>query len=179
MAVYVDRERNSFGRMIMCHMVADTIGELLDMADRIGLHRRHFQPGSHPHFDISLGYRAKAVRAGAVEVDRKCLVEVMKRQSLRLREDPAELAAFHQAERQSTKGALNNRFIKDMGTTDGNGSTGGKNSMSNKGSMGNKGNMGNKGSKGSTGSTGHSKNGKDRKENRDRKDVRLQTSFDF
>ena len=120
MAVYVDRERNSFGRMIMCHMVADTIGELLDMADRIGLHRRHFQPDSHPHFDVSTGYRAKAVKAGAVEVDRRGLVEIMKRQSLRLKEDPAELAAFYQAESESTKSGLKSRSgrnMADMGNT--------------------------------------------------------------
>lgn len=53
MAVYVDHARNSFGRMLMCHMVADGIEELLMMYERIGLARRHFQPGSFPHFDLS------------------------------------------------------------------------------------------------------------------------------
>ena len=114
--VYIDRERNQFRNMIMCHMVADTIGELLEMADRIGMHRRHFQPGSHPHFDVSTGYRARAIKAGAIEVDRRGLVEIMKRQSLRLKEDPAELAAFHRAERQSTKGTLKNSFGRNTGS---------------------------------------------------------------
>lgn len=53
MTVYVDSARNPYGRMLMCHMVADGVGELLEMADRIGLARRHFQRESFPHFDLS------------------------------------------------------------------------------------------------------------------------------
>ena len=43
MAVYVDDMRANFGRMKMCHMIADTIDELHTMADRIGVARRWFQ----------------------------------------------------------------------------------------------------------------------------------------
>jgi hypothetical protein len=78
MPVYVDHQKAKYGRMIMCHMLADSIPELLEMVDKLNLNRRHFQPWSHPHFDISLGYRAKAVEMGAVEVSRKELVGVMK-----------------------------------------------------------------------------------------------------
>jgi hypothetical protein len=78
MSVYVDKARNPYGRMIMCHMVADRIDELIGMADRIGLSRRHFQAGSFPHFDLSLGYRDRALRHGAIEVDRRALVDVMR-----------------------------------------------------------------------------------------------------
>jgi len=38
--VYVDDMRAPFGRLVMCHMIADTDGELLEMADRIGVQRR-------------------------------------------------------------------------------------------------------------------------------------------
>lgn len=92
MTVYVDSARNPYGRMLMCHMVADGFDELLLMADRIGLAWRHFQPGSFPHFDLSQTYRARAISAGACIVDRRALVEVMRRYRVRLKDDPAELS---------------------------------------------------------------------------------------
>jgi hypothetical protein len=70
MPVYVDRAKNPYGRMIMSHMLADSLVELHAMADRIGLARRHFQPLSTPHYDVCQAYRAKAIQAGAIEIDR-------------------------------------------------------------------------------------------------------------
>ena len=71
MAVYVDDMRAPFGRMIMCHMIADDDAELRAMADRIGVQRRwHQYPGTpRSHFDICLSKRALAVAAGAVEIE--------------------------------------------------------------------------------------------------------------
>lgn len=70
MAVYVDDMKAEFGRMIMCHMVADTHDELVEMADKLNLNRKWLQkPGTAgEHFDVSLGYRAKAVKLGAKEI---------------------------------------------------------------------------------------------------------------
>lgn len=70
MSVYVDDMKAKFGRMVMCHMIADTTEELLSMADKIGVNRKWIQ---HPntfreHFDIALGKRALAVKHGAVEI---------------------------------------------------------------------------------------------------------------
>lgn len=81
MAVYVDDMRAGFGRMVMCHMVADTTDELLAMADKIGVQRKWLQNAGTPkeHFDIALSKRALAVKAGAVEVNKSGLVEVLKR----------------------------------------------------------------------------------------------------
>jgi hypothetical protein len=69
-SVYVDDMRAPFGRMIMCHMVADSTDELLAIADRIGLARKWIQhAGTHrEHFDICLGKRAIAVKHGAQEI---------------------------------------------------------------------------------------------------------------
>lgn len=70
MAVYVDNMRAQFGRMVMCHMIADTDEELHAMADRIGVARRWHQKAgtSRSHYDIALSKRAQAVSSGAVEI---------------------------------------------------------------------------------------------------------------
>lgn len=70
MAVYVDDMEASFGRMKMCHMIADTSSELFTMAARIGVQLRWVQQPNTPdeHFDIAKSKRALAVAAGAVPV---------------------------------------------------------------------------------------------------------------
>lgn len=77
--VYVDKARNQYGRMKMCHMVADTLDELHAMADRIGVKRKWFQNHATPHYDICQAKRQLAVEAGAIEVDRRGLVAVIRR----------------------------------------------------------------------------------------------------
>lgn len=70
MTVYVDDMNAKFGRMIMCHMLADTDDELHAMATRLGVARKwHQAPPKHDsHYDIALSKRAIAVVAGAVEI---------------------------------------------------------------------------------------------------------------
>lgn len=81
MTVYVDDVRHRFGNMIMCHLWADTLEELLAMVDRIGVQRKWIQ--GHPtlsfgkhrnaswvHFDIALSKKEKALSYGAVLTDR-------------------------------------------------------------------------------------------------------------
>lgn len=70
MSVYVDDMKAKFGRMAMCHMIADTTEELLSMADKIGVNRKWIQnPNTfREHFDIALSKRALAVKHGAVEI---------------------------------------------------------------------------------------------------------------
>lgn len=71
MTVYVDNMRAPFGRLVMCHMLADSTDELLAMADRIGVQRKWLQHAGtvREHFDICLSKRALAVAAGAQEID--------------------------------------------------------------------------------------------------------------
>lgn len=69
-----------YGRMTMCHMIADNPAELHAMADKIGVARRWFQgKASFPHYDVCKSKRALAVAAGAVEVDRNALVAAIRR----------------------------------------------------------------------------------------------------
>lgn len=65
MSVYVDDMKAPYGRMIMCHMVADSEEELHAMADAIGVARRWFQ---NDHYDIALGKRRLAIERGAMEI---------------------------------------------------------------------------------------------------------------
>jgi hypothetical protein len=88
MTVYVDDMRAAFGRMVMCHMLADTTDELLAMADRIGVARKWLQRPrtTYEHFDIALSKRALAVQAGAQEIDRRGVAALLKRKREALRE---------------------------------------------------------------------------------------------
>ena len=82
MTVYVDGARNGFGRMIMCHMVADSPAELHAMADAIGMKRQWYQSpdkSSFPHYDLSITRRILAIGKGAKEISRQDLGAYMKR----------------------------------------------------------------------------------------------------
>jgi hypothetical protein len=87
MTVYVDGARNGFGRMVMCHMLADTPAELHAMADAIGMKRQWYQSpdkASFPHYDLSLSRRAVAIANGAKEITRQELSAYMKQVKARL-----------------------------------------------------------------------------------------------
>lgn len=74
MSVYVDRPRHPLGRMLMCHMAADTLEELHAMAVRLGV-EKHFQnKPSAPHYDICKANRDRAIAFGAVEVSSRQLL---------------------------------------------------------------------------------------------------------
>jgi len=79
MSVYVDDMRANFGRMIMCHMIADTTTELLEMADKIGVQRKWLQhKGTYKeHFDIALSKKELAIKNGAKEIAGRELVKLM------------------------------------------------------------------------------------------------------
>lgn len=81
MTVYVDDVKHKFGGMLMCHMWADTLDELLGMAYKIGVDLKWIQ--GHPllsvgkhrnaswvHFDIAQSKKALAIKAGAVLTDK-------------------------------------------------------------------------------------------------------------
>lgn len=77
MSVYIDAASNRLGRMVMCHMIADTQAELHSMAQAIGLRREWYQqspPASSPHYDVSKQRRAKAMQLGCIELGRVAFV---------------------------------------------------------------------------------------------------------
>lgn len=86
MSVYIDSYNAKFGRMIMCHMMADSTEELLDMADKIGVQRKWIQSKgtAKEHFDICLSAKKKALAVGAIEVGWREIVELGKRKVLHI-----------------------------------------------------------------------------------------------
>jgi len=89
MTTYVDDVRHEYygrgraigaARMVMCHMWADTLDELVAMVDKIGVQRKWIQGrpesigkakhASWVHFDISLSKKKLAIENGAVLTDK-------------------------------------------------------------------------------------------------------------
>ena len=68
--------------MTMCHMLADTVEELHEMSEKIGVARKWFQSTRYPHYDICKSKRALAVEFGAKEIGRKEFVDLARKQSI-------------------------------------------------------------------------------------------------
>lgn len=81
MSVYVDFAKNAYRGMKMCHMIADTVDELNEMADKIGVARKWIQRSRSGiiHYDICQTKRAQAVKNGAQELRLAEYVAVMNR----------------------------------------------------------------------------------------------------
>ncbi len=100
MTTYVDNMKAKFGRLVMCHMVAETDDELHAMAARIGVARRwHQKAGTHhSHYDICMAKRELAVGSGAIEVTQRELgAMLLLRRSTRMLCGPEEAVAWARA----------------------------------------------------------------------------------
>lgn len=87
MAIYVDNERIEWRGKLWCHLVADSLSELHEFAERLGLRRAWFQDRSeYPHYDVTVGMRWKALSLGAHEGDRRTMVACSKRLRTQLHE---------------------------------------------------------------------------------------------
>lgn len=62
-----------------CHLVADSTEELHKFGTRLGLHFSWFQAKSIPHYDLTTGMRRKAVKFGAIEINRKKFLKLMRK----------------------------------------------------------------------------------------------------
>lgn len=85
MSVYVDKmmvclRNKNWPYSQACHLVADSVQELHIFAWKIGLHKSWFRDKPElPHYDLTYGMRNRAVFFGAIEVDSKKIVEMMKK----------------------------------------------------------------------------------------------------
>lgn len=86
MSVYVDDATNPFGRMKMCHMLADTTEELLAMADAIGVQRKWIQfAGTYrEHIDIAQSKRDMALARGARPVSTRWIAQYRNERRVKL-----------------------------------------------------------------------------------------------
>jgi hypothetical protein len=79
MAVYVDNLRDYGWRHgPSCHLIADSVDELIEFAVSMGLRAEWFQSKSTPHFDLTVDGRALAVQRGAIELDQRGLIKKLR-----------------------------------------------------------------------------------------------------
>lgn len=100
MAVYVDNARIRWRGKMWCHLVADSLEELHDFAQKIGLQRNWFQQAaSYPHYDVTVEIRQIALSMGALEGTRAEIItraRLMKfqLQNMRIQTHPVQLSIF-------------------------------------------------------------------------------------
>lgn len=63
--IYVDDYNIPFGRMKLCHMIADTDKELYEMVDKTGVQRKWKH---NDHYDICIEKKKLAIKYGAIEI---------------------------------------------------------------------------------------------------------------
>ena len=77
--VYVGTREYRYGRMIMSHMVSDSLTELHGMAFKLGISKKWFQnKKGKPHYDICKENKQKAIQLGAKEVDDRIIIQFLK-----------------------------------------------------------------------------------------------------
>lgn len=94
MTIYVDDMNQPYGRMIMSHMFCHPVSaveELRQMADALGLNRKWFQhkKAEFPHYDVSFGFKQKAIKLGAVSITTREMVKIV--QDRRVNDEQADL----------------------------------------------------------------------------------------
>lgn len=82
--VYIDNFNAPYGRMRMCHMIADTTKELLDMCKQIGVQIKWIQYAgtANEHFDICLSKKQIALNNGAIEIGFRDYAKMVKNREL-------------------------------------------------------------------------------------------------
>ena len=80
MSVYVDDAEIPYGRMVMCHMIADSREELDRMARLCGIDTRHIQCAGTPreHYDVCKQARGTAIANGANPITQRELARMVR-----------------------------------------------------------------------------------------------------
>lgn len=81
MSVYVDplmrvARSDRWPFHLACHLIADTVDELHQFADKLGLKHKWFQDKGVPHYDLTKNKRYMAVRLGAKQLTREEFAEM-------------------------------------------------------------------------------------------------------
>jgi hypothetical protein len=90
LAVYVDRLVDySWHRGPSCHLIADSVEELIAFAEEMGLRREWFQAKSSPHFDLTEAGREAAINNGAIALsNREFVAKIRELRKRRLAGEP-------------------------------------------------------------------------------------------
>lgn len=96
MAVYIDSFNAPYRGMIMCHMVADSKEELLEMARKIGVNTKWIQHEGEwgEHFDICQSKKAKALKLGAKEITLREIADFWNRKKPKKMSKPTHTLAI-------------------------------------------------------------------------------------
>lgn len=82
MAVYIDRPKRTWfhGReRTFVHMSADSLAELHDFAERMGMPRHIFQDKpNRPHYDVFDHHIQRALNMGAIQIGNKEMVLLLR-----------------------------------------------------------------------------------------------------
>lgn len=90
MAVYVDNAKVKWRGRQWCHLVADTIEELHEFANQLGMQRKWFQhAASYPHYDVTVEVREIALSTGAIEGDRIKIISCARKMKAQLHREIA------------------------------------------------------------------------------------------
>lgn len=84
MSVYVDSMCNCLKNKnwpynMCCHLIADSVDELLIFAERLGLKKVWFQNTDIPHFDLTVNMRKKAIKQGAFPISVKEFIKKIRK----------------------------------------------------------------------------------------------------
>lgn len=84
MTVYVDdlKYKKKNGRIKYCHMIADTLEELHEFCQSVGISKHFFHAyAKHKHYDLNERNRNLAIENGAIEISTREIIRKMNEKS--------------------------------------------------------------------------------------------------